>query len=63
MAQRAVDLAAGDPTKGGLIFGSRLAMATGLKGFAGICLGMAGWQANSDAAIAMAARSIPRSTS
>ncbi|KZS72003.1 hypothetical protein A4G29_03945 [Mycobacterium kansasii] len=55
LAQRAVDLAAGDPTKGSLIFGSPLAMATGLKGFVGICLGMPGWQADSDAAIAMAA--------
>ncbi|KZS61953.1 AAA family ATPase [Mycobacterium pseudokansasii] len=55
MAQRAVDQAAGDPTKGSLIFGSPLAMATGLKGFVGICLGMPGWQANCDAAIVMAA--------
>lgn len=55
LAQRAVELADGDPTKGNLIFGSPLAMATGLVGFTKMCLGMPGWQADADAAIRIAA--------
>nr|WP_239656230.1 adenylate/guanylate cyclase domain-containing protein [Mycobacterium riyadhense] len=55
LAQRAIELAAGDPRKGNLVFGSPLAMATGITGVTKMCLGMPGWQADADAAIAMAA--------
>jgi adenylate cyclase len=55
LAQRVVDLAAGDPTKGNLVFGSPLAMVTGQMAFAKLSLGMREWQADADAGIAMAA--------
>jgi class 3 adenylate cyclase len=55
VAQRVIDLAAGDPTRGDLVFGSPLALATGMKSFAQMRLGIAGWQLEADAAIAMAA--------
>jgi class 3 adenylate cyclase len=55
LAQRTIDLAAGDPTKGNLVFGSPLAMATGLSGFTKMCLGMPEWRADADAAIAISA--------
>ena len=55
LAQRVTDLAAGDPTMGNLIFGSPLAMVTGLKGMTKMCLGIEEWQADADAAIAIAA--------
>ncbi|WP_367593465.1 ATP-binding protein [Mycobacterium asiaticum] len=55
LAQRAVELADGDPTKGNVIFGSPLAMAMGLTGFIKMCLGMPDWQADADRAIAIAA--------
>ena len=61
LAQRVIDLAAGDPTMGNLIFGSPLAMATGMKGLAKMRLGIDGWQADADAAIAMAAPLDPTS--
>jgi adenylate cyclase len=40
---------------GNLIFGSPLAMATGLKSVMEMCLGIDGWKADADAAIAIAA--------
>ncbi len=55
VAQRVIDLAAGDPTRGDLVFGSPLALATGMKAFAQMRLGIDGWQPDADAAIAMAA--------
>jgi adenylate cyclase len=55
LAQRGIDLAAGDPIMGNLIMGSPLAVATTLKGVAKMSLGMDGWQADADAAIAIAA--------
>jgi adenylate cyclase len=54
VAQRVIDLAAGDPTRGNLIFGSPLAMATALKGVAKMCLGIHGWKADAQTAVAMA---------
>jgi hypothetical protein len=55
VAQGVIDLAAGDPTRGNLVFGSPLAMSTGMKSMAKMRLGIDGWQAEADAAIAMAA--------
>lgn len=54
-ARRAIELADGDPRKGNLVFGSPLAIAMGITGFCKMCLGMAGWQADADAAITLAA--------
>jgi adenylate cyclase len=61
LAQRVIDLAAGDPTRGNLIFGSPLAVATSQKSVAKMCLGIDGWQADADAAIAIAAPIDPTS--
>jgi hypothetical protein len=59
LAERTVELAAGDPRKGNLVFSSPLAMAMGLVGITKMCLGMPGWQADADAAIAVAAEVDP----
>ena len=53
LAQQSIELAAGDPRKGDLVFASPLAMAMGLVGFGKMCLGMPDWRADSDAAIAV----------
>jgi len=53
-AQRVIDLAEGDPTKGVLITGSPLAIAIAMRGAAGWCLGIKGWKDDFDEAIAMA---------
>lgn len=55
LAQRAIELADGDARKGNLVFGSPLAMAMGITGFAKMCLGAPDWQGYADAAIATAA--------
>ncbi|OBF81500.1 cyclase [Mycobacterium sp. 852002-51163_SCH5372311] len=55
LAQRVIDLAAGDPTKGDLVFGSPLGMAMGLSGFTKMLGGKPDWQADADAAIAISA--------
>ena len=54
LAQRAIDLADGDPTKGNLIVGSPLALAIDCRGGARWALGLAGWRSDFDQAIAMA---------
>jgi adenylate cyclase len=54
LAQRAIDLAAGDPAKGNLVVGSPLAMAIAMRGAAASSLGRSGWKDDFDAAIAMA---------
>jgi hypothetical protein len=51
LAQRVIDLADGDPTRGNIIYGSPLAMAIGMRGFARQCLGIIGWQHDSEAAL------------
>jgi adenylate cyclase len=61
LAQRGIDLAAGDPARGNLIWGSPLAMFTGIKSLAMMRLGIDGWRAEADAAIAMAAPIDPTS--
>lgn len=53
MAQRVIDLTAGDPLRGGTFFGSPLALATALRGIAGMCLGRPGWKGDLDSAIEM----------
>ena len=55
VAQRVIDLAAGDPTVGDMVFGSPLAMAIGMKSMSMMRLGIDGWRPDADAAIAMAA--------
>jgi adenylate cyclase len=54
LAQRVIDLADGDPTKGDLIFGSPLALANAWRGTARWCLGIRGWKDDLHQAIAMA---------
>ena len=55
LAQRVIDLAEGDPTKGSLgPIGSPLAMAIMMRGGCGYCLGLPGWREDLDQAIAMA---------
>jgi adenylate cyclase len=53
-AQLVIDLAEGDPVKGSLIFESPLTVATTTRGFAGWCLGIAGWKDDFDQAITTA---------
>jgi adenylate cyclase len=55
VAQRVIDLAAGDPTVGDMVFGSPLAMAIGMKSMSMMRLGIDGWRPDADAAIVMAA--------
>jgi adenylate cyclase len=54
LAQRGIDLAEGDPTKGDLFIGSPLAELNALRGVARCCLGIAGWKDDFHQAIAMA---------
>ena len=54
LAQRVIDLAEGDPTKGGLgPIGSPLAAAILMRGCCRYCLGLPGWREDLDQAIAM----------
>jgi adenylate cyclase len=55
LAQHAIDLADGDPTKGNMIVGSPLAWAFDSRGGARWALGLAGWRNDFDQAIAVAA--------
>ena len=55
LAQHAIDLADGDPTKGNLIVASPLAWAFDSRGGARWALGLAGWREDFDQAIAVAA--------
>ncbi len=59
LAQRVIDLADGDPTRGNLIFGSPLAVAITMRGVARCYLCTAGWKDDLDQAIAMARRLEP----
>lgn len=54
LAQRAIDLAGGDPTKGKLTTGSPLTLATAMRGLARSCLGIAGWKDDFQQAVKMA---------
>jgi adenylate cyclase len=54
LAQRVIDLAEGDPTKGGVgPIGSPLAAAILMRGCCRYCLGLPGWREDLDQAIAM----------
>jgi adenylate cyclase len=54
LAQRVIDLADGDPTKGNFLTGSPLAFATSMRGIARCCLGLDGWLTDFDQANAIA---------
>ncbi len=54
VAQRVIDLAGGDPNRGGTFFGSPLALALAIRGVAGMSLGRPGWKDDLDNAIEMA---------
>jgi adenylate cyclase len=61
LADRLIDLADGDPTKGNLIFGSPLSTAIAMRGHVKMCLGMPGWLDDAATSIAMAAPLDPTS--
>jgi hypothetical protein len=54
MAQRAIDLADGDPTMGNLIFGSPLSLLLAIRGTLRYRIGKAGWRDDADRAVEMA---------
>ena len=54
LADRLIDLADGDPTKGNLILGSPLSTAFAMRSHARMCLGIRGWQEDAATSIAMA---------
>jgi adenylate cyclase len=54
LAQRAIDLAGGDPTTGNLVIGSPVAWAIAFRGAARWCLGIPGWRDDFAQAAAMA---------
>jgi len=54
LAQRVIELAGGDPTRGNLFFGSPLALAIMFRGGARSAFGIAGWKTDYRDAIAMA---------
>jgi adenylate cyclase len=59
LAQRAIDVAGGDPTTGNLILGSPLALAITFRGAARCCLGIPGWRHDFAQAVAMARAADP----
>jgi class 3 adenylate cyclase len=61
LADRLIDLADGDVTKGNLIFGSPLSTAIAMRGHVRMCLGIRGWQDDAATSIAMAAPLDPTS--
>lgn len=54
LAQRVIDLSAGDPAMGNMIVGSPMAIAIAARGAARSALGQAGWKDDFDTAIALA---------
>ncbi|GAA2558209.1 adenylate/guanylate cyclase domain-containing protein [Mycolicibacterium diernhoferi] len=54
VSQRVIDLAAGDPGRGGTFFGSPLALSLAVRGLARMSLGRPGWKDDLDGAIEMA---------
>jgi adenylate cyclase len=54
LAEHAIDLAGGDPTKGHLVTGSPLTLAVAMRGMAHCFLGIAGWKAEFERAASMA---------
>jgi class 3 adenylate cyclase len=55
-SQLTIDLAAGDPAKGDIVFGSPLALALVFRGVARCWLGIPGWREDFDDALAMGRR-------
>ena len=60
LAQRVIALADGDATKGDKLFGSPLTLATQMRCLIRLCLGIDGWRADADTAIAMSASLAPK---
>jgi class 3 adenylate cyclase len=60
-SQRVIDLADGDPSKGGFIVGSPLALALASRGLARWCLGRPGWRDDQRRGLAMAHSADPLS--
>ena len=54
LAQRAIDLAEGDPTRDGVVIGSPLTLALALRGANRLALGIDGWRDDLDRAAEMA---------
>lgn len=54
LAERVIDLADGDPTRGNLLIGSPLAIALMFRGTCRYCLGLPDWKEDLDEATAMA---------
>ena len=54
LAERVIELAGGDATKGKLVTGSPLTIATAMRGLARSCRGITGWRGDFDKSIAMA---------
>ncbi|HEY6577671.1 MAG TPA: cyclase, partial [Mycobacterium sp.] len=54
LAQRAIELAGGDPMRDNIVLGSPLAVAYGLRGISRVALGMPGWRADFDQATTIA---------
>lgn len=54
LAQRIIDLAGGDPSRGNLLVGSPLAIALIIRGTSRYCLGLPGWKEDLEDAIPMA---------
>ncbi len=54
LAELAIAIAGGDATKGSMMTGSPLALATALRGLARWSLGLPGWRSDFDPAVAMA---------
>jgi class 3 adenylate cyclase len=61
LADRLIDLADGDPTKGNLVIGSPLSTAIAMRGHVKMCLGMKEWLDDAAASIEMAAPLDPTS--
>jgi len=59
LAQRVIDVANGDPTKGNLLIGSPLVFALALRGAARWCLGIPGWKDDFAQDVAMARAADP----
>lgn len=53
LAEIAIELAGGDPTKGKLATGSPLSLATAMRGLARSCLGITGWKDDFEHAVSM----------
>ena len=54
LAQRVIDIAAGDSAMGNIIVGSPLALALSMRGMANSCLGLPGWKDDLNSAVEMA---------